>query len=1002
MTPEEWARVKEIVDAALDLPSQREREFVASACAGDLTVQVEVERLLRTERGRLTGFLERPAWAEGSAHVASPAPSIPDTSALSPQDGSIGPYQLLQLLGSGGMGEVWLAQQTQPVSRRVALKLIKAGMDTREVVARFESERQALALMDHPGIAKVFDAGSTSQGRPYFVMEYITGVPITDYCDQHKMTVRQRLELFFQVCEAVQHAHQKAIIHRDLKPSNILVSEVDGKPVTRIIDFGIAKAVAQELTAEKQFTRTGVILGTPAYMSPEQAGSGGADVDTRTDVYSLGAVLYELLVGVRPLDFHNLPSDEIRRQLEKTDTPRPSTKLRTLGDKSSLTAQDRGCDPPSLLRQLRGDLDAITLKALEKDRSRRYASPSDLATDIGRYLRSEAVLAVAPSTTYRARKFVRRYRGALLIGSAFALVLIVAAGVSLRQSIRANREAAAAQAVNDFLQHDLLSQAGPRAQWERGDVVDPDLKVRTALDRAAAGIAGKFARQPEVEASIRDTIGQTYMDLGLEMNAQEEFQQALDLRRRMLGAEDSSTLKVGSQLAEALSYDGRYVEAEVLIGQVLNSQRRVLGAEHPDTLHSMWILANNDRQEGKYAEAEALFTQLLQPSRRVFGPEDARTLDCMDRLAELYLREGKYRQAEDLNAQVLEMRRRVLGPDDPDTTRSMNILGNVYEAEGRFTQAETVYRQIWDIRRRVLGSEHGFTLGAPNNVAEIESLEGKYADAEALDSQLLEIRRRTLGPEVSDTLLSMGALARDYALEDKYSSAEALFAQTLEIERRVLGRESWVTLDALSDAAFMYQREGEYAMAENYAAEVLAAERHTVGSDSPVTMDAAAALASAYLSEGKFTESEPLAREALRFYQTNQPDSWQRFRAETLVGASLAGQKKYADAEPLLTEGYHGMLARKDLISVPDHYYLEIAHRWLVQSRDERSNAQEVSGGARRVRTGATPTRRVRRYVGTLEPQRLRAMVEPELLDHGGVMWLVRFRQRSEGRGVRG
>jgi non-specific serine/threonine protein kinase/serine/threonine-protein kinase len=289
----------------------------------------------------------------------------------------IGPYRLLEIIGQGGMGEVWLAEQKQPVRRRVALKLIKAGMDTREVVARFESERQALALMDHPAIAKVFDAGSTAQGRPYFVMEYVVGMPITDYCDKHKLTTRERLQLFIHVCEGVQHAHQKAVIHRDLKPSNILVSEVDGKPVPKIIDFGVAKATAQRLTAQTMFTRLGSVVGTPEYMSPEQAGSVGDDIDTRTDVYSLGVVLYELLVGALPLDFHNLRFDEVLNKVRDEDASKPSTKLRTLGEQSTTAARNRRTEPRTLARLLRGDLDAITLKAIEKERSRRYGSPSD-------------------------------------------------------------------------------------------------------------------------------------------------------------------------------------------------------------------------------------------------------------------------------------------------------------------------------------------------------------------------------------------------------------------------------------------------------------------------------------------------------------------------------------------------------------------------------------------------------------------------------------------------
>ena len=845
--------------------------------------------------------------------------------------GLIGPYRLLEPIGSGGMGEVWLAEQTQPVRRRIALKLIKAGMDTGEVVGRFQAERQALALMDHPSIAKVFDAGSTSQGRPYFAMEYITGVPITTYCDRRRMTIRQRLELFVQVCEGVQHAHQKAIIHRDLKPSNILVSEVDGKPAPRIIDFGIAKATSQPLTAETLFTQTGAILGTPAYMSPEQAGSSGADVDTRTDVYSLGVVLYELMVGVRPLDFHGLAFDETMRRLREDEAPCPSTKLRTLGGQVSTTAQDRGADPATLARQLRGDLDAIALKALEKDRSRRYGSPSDLAADIERYLNHEAVLAVPPSATYRARKFARRYRGALLTIGAFMLVLILAAAISIRQSIRANSESAVARAVSDFLLSDLLSQASiydPEAPIAKGD---PNLKVRTLLDRAGARIAGRFQRQPEVEAAIRDTIGQTYLRLGLQSEARKQFERSLDLCFKALGNENPKTIKTRSRLAVAAGGEGRYAQAESLLGQVLAAQRRVLGPEHPDTLESMSWLANIYRDEGKYPQAEALFDQVVQIARRVSGPKNVGTLYFMNRLAEVYYREAKYPQAEALGSQVLEIRRQVLGPEHPETTVSMSDLANVYMGQGKFTNAEALYIQTLEIRRRLLGPEHSFTLAAMNNLGQVYSEEGKYGPAEALDNQALEIRRRVLGPEHPETLMSMGNLACDYSLEGKYSQAEALFAQTLGVERRVLGPESWLTVNALSDAASMYQREGTYSLAETYAAEVLAARRHNLGPQSAVTMDAAADLVLACVSRGKFTEREPLAREAVEFDRKNRPDDWQRFRAETLLGASLAGQKKYSDAEPLLLEGYRGMLARKDHIGVPDRYHLSRAREWLVK-----------------------------------------------------------------------
>ena len=346
----------------------------------------------------------------GNAESSEGAPVAHTVESTEPASGIIiGPYHLLQLIGEGGMGEVWLAEQRQPVRRRVAVKLIKIGMDTREVVARFDSERQALALMDHPAIAKVFDAGVHARGRPYFVMEYVVGLPITEYCDRHKLFHAAAAGVIVQVCEGVQHAHQKAIIHRDLKPSNILVTEVDGKPMPRIIDFGVAKATAR-LSAGSMYTQLGAIVGTLGYISPEQADPAGQDVDTRTDVYSLGVVLYELLVGALPLDFYKLAYDEVLRRLREQDVPRPSTKVRTLGGDSAVMAQNRGADIPALSRQLRGDADAITLKALRK-RKRRYATPLELAADIGHYLRNEPVTAHAPpSVGYRARKFFRRYR----------------------------------------------------------------------------------------------------------------------------------------------------------------------------------------------------------------------------------------------------------------------------------------------------------------------------------------------------------------------------------------------------------------------------------------------------------------------------------------------------------------------------------------------------------------------------------------------------------------
>jgi non-specific serine/threonine protein kinase/serine/threonine-protein kinase len=809
----------------------------------------------------------------------------------------IGHYHLLQKIGEGGMGEVWLAEQKEPVRRRVALKLIKAGINTREIIARFESERQALALMDHPGIAKVLDAGSTSQGAPYFAMEYVAGDPITVYSDHHRLSTRERLELVLRVCEGVQHAHQKAIIHRDLKPSNILVTEVDGRPAPKIIDFGVAKALSQKLTADTMFTRVGALVGTPEYMSPEQASSSGEDMDTRTDVYSLGIILYELLAGAPPLDLRKIAFEEFLRRLREEEPPKPSTKIRTQDPATSMeTARKRQTDPVALAREMRGDLDAIALKALEKERARRYGSPSDLAADIGRYLRNEPVLAVAPSAAYRARKFARRYRAALATAAAFVIVLIAAAGISIRQSIlateqrnRADREAAVAQAVSDFLQNHLLAQASAATQSGPGAKPNPHLEVRTALDRAAARITGKFDRQPDVEAAIRDTIGRTYLDLGIYPEAKIQLERALELRRRVLGPEDPKSLQSVNRLARIDWQEGRYNEAEKLLTDLLAVQHLRLGAEHPATLISM------------------------------------------NGLALVYHDQGKNAQAEALDSQVLEIRRRVLGAEHPDTLNSVNNLANVYMSEDKYAQAEALYQENLSSRRRVLGAEHPETLNAMNNLGGTYYTEGKYPQSEALREQALEIQRRVLGPEHPDTVFSMGNLAEVYGVEGKYAEAEELFSKTVAISRRVLGPEHPFTLFVLSGVGQMYQREGKYTLAETYAAQALAGRRHALGSQNAGTWASAGDLALAYLSEGKFAQSEPLVREALEFNRKEQPDDWERFRVESLLGASLAGQKKYAEAEPLLVEGYEGLLARKDRIDVSKLRNLDEALKRLGQ-----------------------------------------------------------------------
>jgi tetratricopeptide (TPR) repeat protein/predicted Ser/Thr protein kinase len=860
----------------------------------------------------------------------------------------IGRYRIVRLLGEGGMGSVYLAEQESP-NRVVALKVIKPAFVNSETLYRFEQEAQVLGRLHHPGIAQVYEAGTADNGlgpQPYFAMELIEGDSLLEFAREKGLKLRARLELMAKICDAVNHAHQRGIIHRDLKPTNILVDET-GQP--KILDFGVARLTDSDTTKTRQ-TDIGQLIGTLNYMSPEQVLADPQKVDFRSDVYALGVITYELLAGRLPYDTARKPLHEVVRTIREQD-PAPLS---------------------SIDRIYRGDVETIIAKALEKDKSRRYASAAEMAADIRHYLAHEPIVARPPSTSYQLQKFARRHR--VLVGAVAAVFLVLIAGVvvSTWQAVKARRAEAAAQAVNDFLQNDLLAQASAISQSGSNTAADPDLKVRTALDRAAERIGGKFDRQPEVEAAIRDTIGQTYMELGLYTKAQKQLELALGLRQRAEGAEDTKTLNTERRLGDVLERQGKYPESEALQSRTLQTMIRVLGPEHPDTLKSMnalaWVynheamyaqaeallnqaleierrvqgperpdtlasmnsLANVYNNEGKYSQAEALYSQTVEIERRVLGPENPDTLNSMNILAVVYNREGKYAQAETLLTQILDTRRRVLGPEHPDTLTGMNNLGTAYSLQGKFAQGEAIYRQTLEIRLRVLGPEHPDTLQVMNNLTFADSNQGKYAQAETLASQTLEIRRRVLGPEHPATLTSMNSLASAYSLEGKYAQAEPLFNQTLEARRRVLRPEHPDTLDTLSDMAYMYQSEGKYGQAENYAEQALAGRRHTLGPDHPQTIASEADLALAYESQGKFTESEPLARQAEATERMKQPDNWLGCWAESLLGASLAGEKKYAEAEPLLLEGYRDMAAQKDRITAPNWRHLDSAHEWIV------------------------------------------------------------------------
>jgi non-specific serine/threonine protein kinase/serine/threonine-protein kinase len=666
--------------------------------------------------------------------------------------------------------------------------------------------------MDHPAIAKVLDAGATEQGRPYFAMEYVKGEPITKYCDKHRLTTRARLGLFMQVCDGVQHAHQKGIIHRDLKPTNVLVAIQEDKPVPKIIDFGVAKATEQRLTEKTVFTQMGVLVGTPEYMSPEQAEMTGLDIDTRTDVYSLGAMLYELLVGALPFDSKELRKagfDEIRRRIREDEPSKPSSRLSTLGDASTESANQRQVELPTLRRQLRGDLDWITMKALDKDRTRRYGSPSELAADVERHLNDEPVQASPPSTTYRAKKFVRRHKVGVAAGLVVMFALLAGIVGTTFGLVRANRaeaqakqEAAAAEKVSGFLVG-LFEVSDPTEA--RGN----SITAREILDSGAKEIDEGLSDQPELQARLMTTMGTVYRKLGLWSQAEPLLEQALETRKRVLGDDHPDTLESMYGLADLYGNQGRYDEAEPLYLETLEIRMHVLGNDHPDTLMSMNRVGVTYFYQGRYDEAEPLFLETLETRKHVLGNDHPDTLDSMNSLGGLYVYQGRSDEAEPLFLETLEIRKRILGDDHPSTLESMNNLAVLYESQGRYDEAEPLYLEALETQKRVLGNDHPLTLICTRSLGRLYASQGRYDEAEPLLLETIEAQKLVLGNHHPETLISMGNLAGLYKNQGRYDEAEPLYLETLEIRRRVLGEDHPHTLGPFYNLACVAALRGD-------------------------------------------------------------------------------------------------------------------------------------------------------------------------------------------------
>ena len=798
LTPTTWKVLSELLDQGLELPEDSRARWMDA-------VQREHPELGPTLR-RLVAAHE--AAARNDALDTIPSIELPPGAREGQQ---IGPYQLVLRVGTGGMGEVWEARQLRPVQRRVAVKLIKAGMDTRQVVARFESERQALALMDHPTIAKVLDGGSTAEGRPFFVMEYVDGVSITAFCDERRLPTEERLALFVRVCEGVQHAHQKAILHRDLKPSNVLVVESDGERLPKIIDFGIAKALGRESLGTQTLTEVGAFLGTPEYMSPEQADVATPALDTRSDIYSLGVMLYELLTGSLPFPPAELRAsspEEIRRILREVDPPRPSSRVATLGDTAVTIASCRQSDPVVLSRTLHGDLDAIVLKAMEKDPARRYAAASELAADLRRFVRNEPVVARAPSAAYRATKYVRRHRVGVGVAATLALLLVAFAASTAVQArriarerdranaeaARAGREAAAAGRVSQFLTS-MFKVSDP--DEARGNTIT----AREVLDRGALELDTALAQDPELRARMQLTMGDVYFNLGLDQRARPLLERSLETRRLILGPEAPESLESTRKLAALLRTAGQTAEADTLIRRNIEVATRTLGADSREALRSRAVLVRILADEGDLVGAEALARETLEASRRVLGPTDRDTLDALGVLGIVLNRQRRWADSEALYRELLSLEEQALGPDHPDTLIELQNVASEMSNQGRFAEAEPLFRDLIQRLSRVLGPEHANTLVAKLNLGFTLKFAHRFAEAETVIAEVLETRRRLLGPEHPDTLFSMAALAAVLKDQRRFAAAERLGRETLEIRRRREGPSHPHTANAKYDLA---------------------------------------------------------------------------------------------------------------------------------------------------------------------------------------------------------
>jgi serine/threonine-protein kinase len=839
MNPERWQRIEDIFRTAIDRPADERASYLTRACGADEDLRREVLSLL--ERDTAEDFIRGPI---ANAALGFTAKSKNDLTGE-----RIGLYRFTRLIGRGGMGDVYEAERDDEQFRRqVAIKIIKRGMDTDFVRDRFLRERQILASLDHPHIARLFDGGATPDDSPYFVMELVAGEPITAYCRRHQLSVNEKLKLFRKVCSAVQHAHQRLVIHRDLKPSNILIA-VDGEP--KLLDFGIAKLLSPDSGRSDTRTETALRMMTPEYASPEQAR--GQAVATTTDVYSLGVVLYELLTERRPHEFKTYLPAEIERAFCETEIEEPS----------KVVSRNTGAGA-RLSRQLAGDLDNIVMMAMRKEPERRYQSVEQFSEDIRRYLAGMPVVARKDTFGYRTGKFVRRHKAGVAI---LALLAILAVAMTVqsariaRERDRANREAATAEAATQSLVA-MFEVADPGKT--RGNVIT----ARELLDQGAEKVVRELKNQPAVQAKLLDTIGQLYENIGLHNRAQLLLVEALKLRRETLGNKSLDVATTLNHLGEVTRLKGDYAGSEPLFREALTLRRKLLGAEHKDVAESLNKLGHLLVDRGNFSEAESSLREALAMRRKLLGDESAEVAESIYSLGKLMRNTGKYHDAEILFRQALDLRRKLYGADHPLVADSLNTLVAVLQEQGDFKGAEALCREMLAMRRRLFGEQHPDVASSLGNLAVVLHGLKKYDEAEQLYRQVLTLPHKPFGeehPYLATTMSNLAALYRD---KGDYEEAGALYRQSLAMRRRLLGDEHPDVGATLYGLAVLLYLKGEYA------------------------------------------EAEKTERQAIDTYQKSlKPDYWRIHRSRSHLGACLVKLKRYREAEEQLLAGYAGLKA---------------------------------------------------------------------------------------------